>query len=96
MNIPFAIPAAAVTLAVTTTTGSVALAGTGSALRVCNVGGAECFLAAGSSTVTATTASMSVPAGAIETFTIPITATHVAAITASGTTTLRLARGEGV
>lgn len=92
---PFSIPAAAVSLAVTSTTGNVALAGSGNQLLVKNVGATECFLTVGSSTVEATTANMSVPPGEIAVYTIPISATHVAAITASSTTTLRLARGEG-
>ena len=92
---PFSIPNAAVSLAVTSATERVALAGTGMQVRICNVGGAECFVMHGDVTVEATTSNMSVPAGAIEVFTIPLTSTHIAAITASGTTTLRLARGEG-
>lgn len=92
---PFAIPEAAVSLNVTSTTGSTALVGTGMQIRICNVGGTECFVKVGTSAVTATTSAMSIPAGAIEVFTIPLTATHLAAITSVGTTTLRIARGEG-
>ena len=106
MNKSFAIPTVNGTVAVTTTSQAIALQGAGGALLVKNVGSTECFIAVGSSTVTATAAaaapatdatdgSMSIPAGEIGTYSIPVTATHLAAVTASGTTTLRVSRGEG-
>lgn len=104
MNNPFSIPVVNGTIAVTTSSQSIALQGAGMSLLVKNVGGGECFIAIGDSTVTATAGaaatdatdgSLSVPAGEIAIYSIPATATHVAAITASGTTTLRVSRGDG-
>jgi hypothetical protein len=95
MTIPFAIPEAAASLSVTSTTARVALVGSGTQVLLKNVGGTECFVKVGSVAVVATTSCMSVPAGEIATYSISPTATHIAAITASGTTTLRIARGNG-
>lgn len=102
---PFAIPLVNSTIAVTDTSQRVALNGMGSAVLVKNVGSAECFIAAGSSTVVAVAAgaitdatdgSMSIPPGEIAVYCIPVSATHLAAICATGITTLlRVSRGEG-
>jgi len=101
----FAIPAVNSTIAVTDTSQAVALNGAGGGVLVKNVGSSECFIAAGDSTVTAvagaaatdaTDGSMSVPPGEIAVYSIPQTATHLAAVCASGITTLlRISRGEG-
>lgn len=95
MNTPFGIPSAAVSRTVSGTSARVAYAGTGNVIRICNVGASEAYVKSGDSTVTATTSSMSIPAGVVEVFTIPKTDTHLAAISDGGATTLRIARGDG-
>jgi len=104
MNNPFTLPTVNSTLAATTTSDRVALQGVGSVVRVNNVGTVEAFIAFGDSTITATAGgaatkasdgSGSVGAGATELFSVPLTITYAAGVTASGTTTLRLSRGEG-
>ncbi len=96
MNTPFGIPSAAVSRTVSGTSARVAYAtGSGNVIRICNVGAAEAYVKSGDSTVTATTSSMSIPAGVVEVFTIPKTDTHLAAISDGGSTTLRIARGDG-
>lgn len=82
-------------LSVTTTTGNVAITGAGTTLRLANVTAQECFVAFGASTVVATTGGFSMPGNTQMLVTIPSGTTHVAAITASSTTTLRIARGDG-
>lgn len=91
------------TIAVTDVSARLAVSGRGKTLYVNNVGSTECFVAVGTSTVTAVaggattalTGSMSFPAG----FSCAIAMdanTHVAAIcTTGGTTTLRITRGDG-
>lgn len=104
---PFSIPAVNGTIAVTTTSQRIALQGAGSVVLVANVSTVECFIAVGSSTVVAVAAaaspatdatdgSMSIPPNTSATFSIPDTATHLAAVTAATTTTLRVSRGDGV
>lgn len=88
-------PAANASLSVTTTTGRVAISGTGGTLRLANVTSVECFVAVGDNTVVATTGDFSVPGNTPVFLAIPNTATHVAAITGATTTTLRISRGEG-
>lgn len=87
------------TLNAGTSTGSVALpTATGSggqSVRVHNAGDGLAFIQFGGSTVEATTAKMPIPAGAVETFQVSPQATHVAAITASGTHTLYFTGGQG-
>lgn len=57
---------------------------------------ADCFLEFGNSSVTAsTTTGYALGAGAVEFLKVPIGATHLAAITASGTATLYVHSGEG-
>jgi hypothetical protein len=82
-------------LSVTTTTGNVACTGAGTTLRLANVTAQECFVAFGSSTVAATTGGFSVPGNSQAFISVPGTTTHVAAITASSTATLRISRGDG-
>ena len=90
-----------VNLAVTTTTGRVALTATtgltGVSVRVYNAGAATAFLTFGTSTVEATTAAgMPVPSGSIEVFAFPAaTVTDVAGITSSGTATVYFTSGRG-
>lgn len=88
-------PAASASLSVTTTTGNVAISGTGSTLRLANVTAVECFVTVGTSTVTAAITDFSIPGNTIVLLAIANTATHIAAITGATTTTLRISRGEG-
>jgi len=87
-------PQVNVSLAVTTTTGRVAVSGTGSVLRLANVSSVECFVTVGDSTVTATTTDFPIPGNTVVFMEIPNIATNVAAITAATTTTLRVSRGD--
>ena len=102
---PFPIPDVNGTIAVTSTSQRIAMVGAGGSVLLQNVGGTECFVKVGDGTVTAvaggsatlaSNGSMSIPGGAIVTYSIPQTATHIAAICAGvGTTTLRVSRGSG-
>ncbi len=82
-------------LAVGTTTSNVAITGAGTTLRLANVAAVECFVAFGTSAVEATTGGFSMPANSQILVCVPGTTTHVAAITASSTATLRISRGDG-
>lgn len=91
-------PAGTVTVAATTTSGStaVALVGVGSDLLVYNAGSSEVFFEQGTSSVTAATATgLGVGPGAYLCIGRLGGATHVAAITASGTASVRVTTGEG-
>ena len=102
---PFPIPDVNGTIAVTSSTQAIALQGAGGSVLLQNVGTTECFVKVGASTVTAvaggsstdeTDGSLSIPGGAIVVYSIPQTASHIAAICAGvGTTTLRVSRGSG-
>lgn len=97
---PFTPTGSTVNLAVTGSTGAVAL-GTlgqgGSTVRIYNAGAATVFINFGISTVEAATAtSIPVPAGAIEVYSVGPSVTHVAGITASGTATLYATLGQGI
>ncbi len=95
-------PGASGTIAATTTSQSVAVTGNGKTLYVANAGTTECFVAVGDSSVTAVAGAgstglaghMSVLPGTCFALSMDRN-THVAAITASGTTTLRFTRGDG-
>lgn len=64
---------------------------------VYNQGTIDAFVAFGDSTVTATTASTPVPAGTSMVFSVPNqSAAYIAAITASGATTLKITSGSGI
>ena len=105
MNNPFSIPVVSSTIAVTASNQRIALAGSGNTVVVKNAGLTECFVAVGDVTVVATAGggstaasdgSFSILPGEIAAYTIPLSATYLAAICAgAGTTTLRVARGEG-
>jgi hypothetical protein len=84
-----------VSLAVTTASTRVALDVNSRVVRVVNDGTATAFIQFGDSNVTANTAKMPIKAGATETFTTG-TASHVAAVTASGTTNMYFTNGEGL
>ena len=91
----FAPGTATVNLAVSTVSANVALNPNASAVRVANTGATMAFIQFGDSSVTASlTASMPLPAGAVETFTKG-SAAYVAAIS-TGTTTLYFTAGEGM
>lgn len=77
------------------TSSRVALDPLSSVVRVVNDGTATAFIQFGDSNVTATLAKMPVRGGATETFSKG-TATHMAAIVASGTTQLYVTAGEGL
>lgn len=88
-------PGANFSLAVTTTTGAVNVTGNGTTLRLANVAATECFIKLGTSAVTAATTDFSMPANSQIFLTASNAITYVAAITASGTATLRISRGDG-
>lgn len=66
-----------------------------SVVRVLNAGPNLAYIRFGDSTVTATNARMPIPSGSTELFT-KATASHVAAITDTGTATLYFTNGEGI
>lgn len=87
-------------LSVTTTSARVAISGGGPDLRVVNRTAQECFIRFTDSSGTAVATDMPIPGGAVEIFKIPQmvgteSITHVAAITATGTTTLSFTSGRG-
>lgn len=97
-------PALNGTISASNKSASVNLNGTGTTVLVQNLGTAEVFVALGSSTVTAVAGgsstkdsdgSLSVPSGTSRFLTSAPTDTYVAAITASGTATVRASRGDG-
>jgi ABC-type uncharacterized transport system YnjBCD substrate-binding protein len=95
---PFPLNVASTNLSATTTSTnpSSRLPDGGSQLIVKNSGSVEVFVATGVGSATAVSASsMSVLPGTVEVFTIPENHTHVAAITAAGSTTVRVYRGYG-
>ena len=99
MNIlPFSMPPEGTvqTLAVTTSTGRVALDGTGNQVMFMNAGSTGCYVAIGDITVEAGLNDIFIPGNTIRVFTIaPSTLPYVAAATGTGTTTLLCARGSG-
>jgi ABC-type xylose transport system substrate-binding protein len=95
---PFTAAGATVSLAVTATTGRVAVTGLDAfnpAVRFFNSGAATVFAACGDVTVVATTASLPIAAGTIEVLGCN-KGGYVAGITASGTATLYLTAGSGL
>lgn len=92
-----------VSLSCTTSSGTssrTALAGTGNTFVISNTGNEWGHVAFGDSSVVATTAYMAIPPGASVTVSVnaprEVEWTHVAGITASGTTTIQISRGFGV
>lgn len=92
-------------LAVSSVSSSVAIGSAGDTLLLMNVGATLCYIRQGDSQVVATaggvvtaaaTGGFPVPAGAILQIRALYESTHLAAITDSGTTTLRISRGSGV
>ena len=100
MNSVFTPVGATVNIAAATTTANVARTSLdlreGAQVRVCNSGSVVAFVAFGDSGATATTTtSMPILPNTVEVFTVNPTQTHMAAITASGSTTLYLTTGVG-
>jgi hypothetical protein len=91
-------PVNSTTLSVTTSSDRVGIPGNPSQVRL-STNGADsvCFIEFGDSSVTAasTGTSMRLGPGAIEVFSVPVNATHIAAKTAAGTATLFITPGEG-
>lgn len=92
-----------VSLALTTTSGSssrTALVGIGNTFAISNTGDVWAHVALGDSSVVATTAYMPIPPGTTVTISLnddrETAWTHVAGITASGTTTIQISRGFGI
>jgi hypothetical protein len=81
------------TLSASAVSSSVQLSSCASTTIVWNTGTAEAFLALGNSTVTATTAGISLPAGTYLVLNAGQAAPYLAAITASGTSALRIIQG---
>src|SRR5690349_14661270 len=90
-------PAGSVTVSVTNVSAATALgAASRTQVLVDNAGPQPVFVEFGTSGVTAVVAtSMRIPVGAIMTFTIDQTVTHIATITASSTSTLYVTVGQG-
>ncbi len=90
-------PAGTASLSVSSVTSNVALAkATNTVMVTAPAGGAVCFIAFGTSAVTAAVTDTPILPGSVQTFSVPGTATHVAGITASSTQTLYFTSGEGV
>jgi hypothetical protein len=90
-------PGASISLAASATTANTALpTGTGTKFLLQNDGTVTVFFAVDSSSVVATAASTPLLAGMAKVFTLDPNATNIAAITGTGTTTLRVTRGEGI
>ncbi len=81
------------TIAVSTTSGGGPIPGTGNIARVCNVGSTECFIRFSEDNTEATTESFPIPGNTIQYVVLSDGYDTVDAITASGTTTLRVTRG---
>ena len=94
--VPAFTPAGNFSISVTTTSANVNTTGAGTTMRLANVSTSECFVAFGTdNTTAATTGGFSMPANSQILVTVPSGTTYVAAITASGSTTLRISRGDG-
>jgi hypothetical protein len=89
-----------VNITATTTTGNVALnrptAPMGADVRLYNAGAVAVFVMFGASDVAATTGNMPLAPGSVEVFALPPSATHLAAITATGTATVYATAGVGL
>jgi len=92
-----------VSLACTTSSGTssrTALVGAGNTFVICNTGSVWGHVAFGNSSVVATTAWMAIPPGTTVTISLndpkETEWTHVAGITAAGSTTIQISRGFGI
>ena len=83
-------------ISASTTSGRVALQGTGKAVRIYNAGLVPVFIQMGNSSVAATTSNVPIAAGAVEVFGLNNNITHIAAIVASSTSAVYLTRGEAI
>jgi hypothetical protein len=96
MNINAFSPGATVSLSVTTTSAAVALSGNGSVVEVQNAGAAPIFIKLGGASVTAAATDYPVLAGTSKLITRDADSqTYIAAIAASGSSTLYATIGEG-
>lgn len=98
-GIPFSLGGPSASLAVSNTTGNVALpAGIGSVLRLCNDGTKTVFVKLGvDNTVTAAITDMPILGGAIEVFSFDGSQKYIAGIAGGAdSSTLRITRGEGI
>lgn len=73
--------------------GSIAVSNPNYTARLFNSGSVTVFVEFGSSTATATTSSMPVPAGLVEVVHTGVGSTHAAAITSAGSTTIYMTAG---
>src|SRR5690242_7229185 len=95
-------PTGTVQISASTSSSNVKLAGSVEQVYVQNSGSADAFVEFGDSSVTATVpsgataGSMRVKAGQTTVLTPKVNATHAAAITSSGTTTIELSSGAGL
>ncbi len=93
---PYGTDTTAVSVSGTTASGALNLpSSVPSSVRVYNSTAVTVFIQFGISTVTATTAKMPIPAGAVEVFEIGTGVTHIAGITAGTTGTLYATTGRG-
>lgn len=87
-------------LSVTTSSARVAISGGGPDVRVVNETAQGAFVRFTDSAGNATTSDMFIPGGAVEVYNIPDPTgglhTHIAAITSTGSTTLRFTSGRGI
>ena len=88
-------PVNTVTLAVTTASASIAEP-PGSQLCIQNLGTSTAFVSFGNSTVVAVATGFPIQPGLVYGLTLPGNSTHIAAICASGTTSLAITGGYGV
>lgn len=98
MNLaPFSIPDAggSIEAEASTTSANYAIPGTGTQIYCANSTSQGCFVAVGGVSVLATDTCIFVPGNDSRVFTIPPTASHVAVLTQTGTTSLFVARGVG-
>ena len=94
--LPFT-PGASISLSVTSSTAVGALpTGSGTVFRICNDGTVTVFFKATTVAGTAATTDTPILPGATELFTLDPAAVSIAAITGTGTATLRVTRGEGL
>lgn len=99
MMLPFPLPDVDAVVGLSASSGASTndtIGGTGNQILLMNSTSQACFVAVGDSTIEAAVGTCAVVHGnTTRVFTIPPTATHIAGITASGSTTLYYARGEG-
>lgn len=83
-------------ISVTNASSSINLTCGGPSLKVLNVSTVEAFVAFGATSATATTSKDSIPPNGCVLYSVPQSASVMAAITAASTTTLRVSQGYGI